>query len=129
VTWTGITQDYRAWASSGVAPRTTFIANSPELFYSSKFTYLHTDQMPPVMRAEAAASYSRMRYGLATALMGDGFFAYDYGPDGHGDRWWYDVWPPGGSSTQPRRIPLVRGYLGQPEAHLMLDGVLHSAIR
>jgi hypothetical protein len=121
--------DYRAWADHGVMP--TFIAGSPELFYSSKFTYLHTDQMPPAMRAEAAASYARMRYGLATALMGNGLFAYDYGPDGHGDRWWYDEYglPGGSGSAQPptNTLPL-RGYLGQPGgAPIKLEGVLHSA--
>ncbi len=130
VTWTGLTQDYRAWASSGVTPRTTFIANSPELFYSSKFTYLYTDQMPPAMRAEAAASYSRMRFGLVTALMGDGLFAYDYGPDSHGDRWWYDEYgmPGGSDSTQsPTNTLPLRGYLGQPGgAPSLLDGVLQS---
>ena len=130
VTWTSVTQDYRAWAGSGVTPRTTFIANSPELFYSSKFTYLHTDQMPPAMRAEAAASYSRMRYGLATALMGDGLFVYDYGPDGHGDRWWYDEYgAPGNSGSTPAPITslLPRGYLGPPGgAPARLEGVLHS---
>jgi hypothetical protein len=131
VTWTGVTQDYRAWAGSGVTPHTTLIAGSPELFYSSKFTYLHTDQMPPTMRAEAAASYSRMRYGLATALMGDGLFAYDYGPDGHGDRWWYDEYglPGSSGSTQPPTDTLPsRGYLGQSGgAPFKLEGVLHSA--
>lgn len=130
ITWTGVTQDYRAWAGSGVIPHTTFIASSPELFYSSKFTYLHIDQMPPAMRAEAAASYSRMRYGLATALMGDGLFSYDYGPDGHGDRWWYDEYglPGGSGSTQlPTNTLPPRGYLGQPEgAPVLLEGVLHS---
>lgn len=130
MTWTGVTQDYRTWADSGVAPRTTFIASSPELFYSSKFGYLYTNQMPPAMRAEAAASYSRMRYGLATALMGNGLFAYDYGPNGHGDRWWYDEYglPSSHGTTQPSTNTLpLRGYLGQVgSAPIMLDGVLHS---
>ena len=131
ITWTGVTQDYRAWAGNGVTPHTTFIAGSPELFYSSKFTYLHTDQMPPAMRAEAAASYARMRYGLATALMGDGLFAYDYGPDGHGDRWWYDEYGAlgGSGSTLPPTATLPsRGYLGRPGgAPIKLEGVLHSS--
>jgi hypothetical protein len=130
ITWTGVTQDYRAWAGSGVTPHTTFIAGSPELFYSSKFNYLYTDQMPPAMRAEAAASYARMRYGLVTALMGDGLFSYDYGPNGHGDRWWYDEYGfPGSSSTLPLTNTLPpRGYLGQPgNALLRLEGVLHSS--
>jgi hypothetical protein len=131
ITWTGVVQDYRAWASSGITPHTTFIASSPELFYSSKFTYLHTNQMPPAMRAEAAASYSRMRYGLVTALLGDGLFSYDYGPDSHGDRWWYDEYgvPGVSSSTLPPTDTLPpRGYLGQPgNALLRLEGVLHSS--
>lgn len=130
ITWTGVTQDYRAWADSGITPRTTFIASSPELFYSSKFTYLHTDQMPPAMRAEAAASYSRMRYGLVLALLGDGLFSYDYGPDGHGDRWWYDeygVSGGSGSSLPPTNTLPPRGYLGQPgSTSIRLEGVLHS---
>ncbi|CAG0935685.1 Xanthan lyase [Thermoflexales bacterium] len=82
------------------------------------------------MRAEAAASYSRMRYGLATALMGDGLFAYDYGPDGHGDRWWYDEYglPGGSASTQPATTTLpLPGYLGRAGgAPKVLDGVFHS---
>jgi len=128
ITWAGVMQDYRTWAGSGVTPHTTFIAGSPELFYFSKFTYLYTDQMPPAMRAEAAASYSRMRYGLATALMGDGLFVYDYD---RGDRWWYDEYgvPGSSGSTQPPTGTLPsRGYLGQPGgAPFKLEGVLHSA--
>ncbi len=131
INWLTEMQDYRDWAGSSVTPRTTFIASSPELFYSSKFTYLHTDQMPPAMRAEAATSYSRMRYGLVTALMGDGLFTYDYGPDGHGDRWWYDEYGlPGGSGSPlaPTNTLPPSGYLGQPgSAPIRLEGVLHSS--
>ena len=115
--WPNVMQDYRTWAGSSVAPQTTFIANAPELFYSGKYTYLHVSQMPLAMRAEAATSYSRMRYGLATALMGDGLFSYDYGPDSHGDRWWYDEYgQPGGldANLPPTNTLPPRGYLGQP---------------
>ena len=130
VTWSSVMQDYRTWAGSGVTPRTTFIASAPELLYSGKYGFLHTSQMPPAMRAEAAASYSRMRYGLATALMGDGLFSYDYGPDSHGDRWWYDEYgAPGavGSTPLPTDTLPPRGYLGQPVSALaMIDSLPHT---
>jgi len=130
VTWPDVMQGYRAWAGNGVTPRTTLIASAPELFYSSKYTFLYTSQMPPAMRAEAAASYSRMRYGLVTALMGDGLFSYDYGPDGHGDRWWYDEYgAPGatGSTLLPTNTLPPRGYLGQPvSASEMVDSLPHT---
>lgn len=34
--------------------------------------------------------YKRMRYGLTSTLMGDGFFAFDYGDQDHGQLWHYD---------------------------------------
>ena len=35
-------------------------------------------------------SYDRMRFGLATALMGDGLYSYDFGTTWWGHMWWYD---------------------------------------
>jgi hypothetical protein len=128
--WPNLMYDYQTWAGSSVAPHTTFIANAPELLYSSKYTFLNVNQMPPAMRAEAAASYSRMRYGLATALMGDGLFSYDYGPDGHGDRWWYDEYGrPGGpdANLPPTNTLPPRGYLGRPVgAPEIVDSLPHT---
>jgi hypothetical protein len=34
--------------------------------------------------------YRKMRYTLASTLMGDGFFSYDFGDQDHGQLWWYD---------------------------------------
>lgn len=34
--------------------------------------------------------YQRMRYGLATALLSDGYFSFDYGDKDHGQLWKYD---------------------------------------
>lgn len=36
------------------------------------------------------ANYRHFRFGLASALLGNGFFSFDYGPSDHGQTWWYD---------------------------------------
>lgn len=40
-----------------------------------------------------------LRFGLAFALMGNGYFAYDYGGDHHGNTWWYDEYDNGAGSS------------------------------
>lgn len=37
-----------------------------------------------------ADSYQKMRYGLASALLADGYYAFDYGDRDHGQTWWFD---------------------------------------
>lgn len=39
---------------------------------------------------EAPQDYRLMRYGLASALMADGYFSFDAGDRGHERVWWYD---------------------------------------
>ncbi|MEI6529074.1 MAG: putative glycoside hydrolase [Candidatus Falkowbacteria bacterium] len=34
--------------------------------------------------------YKRFRFGLASALMGNGFYSFDYDITNHGQTWWYD---------------------------------------
>jgi len=36
------------------------------------------------------ADFRKVRYVLASTLMGDGFFSYDFGDQDHGQLWWYD---------------------------------------
>ena len=54
-------------------------------------------------------NYKKMRYGLTTALMGDGFFSYEINTNGHGSLGllWFDEYDGAGRG---------RGYLGQPTA-------------
>jgi len=35
-------------------------------------------------------SFREMRFGLASALLGDGYFSFDYGDEDHSQNWWYD---------------------------------------
>lgn len=112
LTWAEVVWSYRDWSGRGHVPHTTFIESAPESLYSEKYTYRYLDRMPPAMEAEAAASYQRMRYGLASALMGDGLFSYDYGADWHGNLWWYDEF--GATEGYPSATLPAQGYLGQP---------------
>ena len=115
LSWDAVVASYRDWTGRGRTPHTTFIESAPEALYSQKYTFKHLDQIPPAMEAEAAASYRRMRYGLTSALMGDGLFSYDYGPNWHGNLWWYDEFgAPGGSQVSQATTLPPRGYLGQP---------------
>jgi hypothetical protein len=52
-------------------------------------------------------NYQKMRFGLATALMGNGFFSYEMATNGHGSAglMWFDEYDNAGAG---------RGYLGQP---------------
>ena len=34
--------------------------------------------------------YQNVRFGLASTLLGDGYFAFDFGDQDHGQLWWYD---------------------------------------
>ncbi len=40
-----------------------------------------------------------MRFGLDTALLGDGYYSYDYGTNAHGQTWWYDEYDGGAGSS------------------------------
>ncbi len=53
----------------------------------------------------ARTDFSAMRLGLATTLLGDGYFAFDNGPLGRSVSWWYDEYDGAGIGT---------GWLGHP---------------
>lgn len=36
------------------------------------------------------SNYQKVRYGIASTLMGNGYFAFDYGTQDHSQLWWYD---------------------------------------
>jgi len=122
ITWDEVIGEYRDWSARGQEPRITFIQTKPEPIYDEKFPFHYTGQMPPAMQAEAAASFQRMRFGLTSALMGDGLFSFDLRSE-DSQVWWYDEFgaPVGSqSSTLP-----PHGYLGQPigDPRLLIDSL------
>ena len=61
----------------------------------------------PCLQSGFVPNYRKMRFGLTTALLGDGFFSYEISTNGHGALclMWFDEYDNGGRE---------RGYLGQP---------------
>ncbi|GAB4362914.1 MAG: hypothetical protein Kow0042_00330 [Calditrichia bacterium] len=61
----------------------------------------------PFEHPDFVPNYRKMRFGLATALLGDGYFSYEINTNGHGalGLMWFDEYDNGGKQ---------RGYLGQP---------------
>jgi len=61
------------------------------------FTVLKDDQDPETMilacnteNTGRSDDYKKMRYCFTSALLGDGYFAFDYGDQAHNYLWWYD---------------------------------------
>jgi len=111
--WDDTIDKYRTWSTSGVEPRTTIIQNAPEESLTLKYGTSKLDSIPDALLEEAASSYQRMRFGLASALMGDGYYSFDLGKMWHGQFWWYDEYGRMISEDTTSTLP-DQGYLGQP---------------
>ncbi len=83
--------------------------------YSPNFSLVETYEIEEYMEWENnpfndpdfEPNYQRMRYGLTTALLGDGYFSYEINTNGHGSLglMWFDEYDNAGEK---------RGYLGLP---------------
>src|SRR3989338_3837816 len=76
-------------------------------------------------------NYKSVRFGLASTLMGNGYYSFDYGDQDHAQRWWYDEYgvelgdPAGapqslGNKTTFQEVVWGRGYnkgVGFGKAH------------
>lgn len=111
--WEEIIEEYQQWAVSGVEPRTTIIENAPEQILIDKFGTAQVNEMPLALVKEAETSYQRMRFGLVSALMSDGYYSFDLGKTAHGQFWWYDEYGRRFDDTSSPTLP-PQGYLGQP---------------
>jgi hypothetical protein len=63
-------------------------------------------------------SYREMRLGLGSAMLGDGYYSFDYGNQDHGQVWWYDEYDAKlGNAISAPRLLLPEGKTG------VVDGV------
>lgn len=69
--WTGSVDRYRAFLVHGNKPATTTIN------FNTNNTGNYTD-------------YAHVRFGIGTTLLGDGYYAFDYGTGDHSQLLWYD---------------------------------------
>jgi hypothetical protein len=69
--------------------------------------YLTSEEIARAPEPELARTdYAAMRFGLGTALMGNGFYTFDNGVFGHYVAWWYDEYDGAGRGI---------GWLGFPQ--------------
>lgn len=103
--WRGFMYNYEQWMQAGLDPRTTLVMGNPPSWMRTKYGLGPMYKMPAAMVDEAAAYYSRMRFGLTSTLLEGGLYGYEFGDTWHGNPWWYDEFDGAG---------LGKGYLGRP---------------
>ena len=54
-------------------------------------------------------NYQHLRYGLASALLGSGFFSFDYDITNHGQTWWYDEYDVNLGAPSSRPFNMLSG--------------------
>ena len=96
---------YAQWVDKGIKPNLTMVETyeddsgpdpDDELTYTS-----------PCANPDFVPNYRKMRFGLTTALLNDGYFSWEYSTAGHGSLClkWFDEYDNAGQGS---------GYLGQP---------------
>ena len=87
--WDSVLHDYLAWCGVRSRPNVTTIVSSSGLEppFEAWKTMKAVDREALLLRGRSLTN--RMRFGLATTLMGDGYYAYDLHTRWRGQRWWY----------------------------------------
>ncbi|MGQ9610671.1 MAG: putative glycoside hydrolase [bacterium] len=87
--WENILKSYLFWTETSYQPNITTIVSSSgiEPPYNPWKTLSAEDRFD--MLEKGRNLHNRMRFGLATTLMGNGYFAYDLHTRWRGQRWWY----------------------------------------
>lgn len=82
--------NYQNWFLQGVLPSLAQVQSGPPNIISYGYGYQPMQALPASTLAFAQTFYPNMRFGLATALMNDGFFTQDFGDTECCVNWWYD---------------------------------------
>jgi hypothetical protein len=108
--WTTMMDNFSPWVAQNTQlPNMTDIANTgDQTIIDAKYTAQNIwSNIKPPMMTEYSSDFSRMRFGLISALMTGAMYSYDLGSYMYGMNWWYDEF---GTAGQPA----TTGYLGQP---------------
>jgi hypothetical protein len=81
---------YQQWFAQGPNPVMTVIQSSPPNQIAYGYGYAPLQAMLPSTAAFGQTFYPNMRFGLAMALMNNGFFDFDFGDTSSPVAWWYD---------------------------------------
>ncbi|MDD2757995.1 MAG: putative glycoside hydrolase [Patescibacteria group bacterium] len=71
ISWEEKMRLYKLSANTGQQPSTAIVGNTSQ-------------------EKNAANDYKKMRFGLTSALMENGYYGYDAGSNSHAERWWFD---------------------------------------
>ena len=82
--------EYQEWFARAVPPVTMMIESSPMDQIAYGYDYSPEEKIPAATLEFARTYYPYVRFGLAFTLLGDGFFAHEYGDTWHGNAWWYE---------------------------------------
>ncbi len=100
---------YLRWCRESRKPVTTMLVCHPQAINDDpwRWSKLTPDQRVQEMERARREDQQTLRFGLATALMGDGYFGYDAGTMGRGNWWWYPEYdaPLGFPRGDARRCP------------------------
>jgi uncharacterized protein (TIGR03437 family) len=116
---------YNAWFDGGRQPAIATIQSSPPTQIAYGYGYNQLQNMLPATVQFGQTYYPNMRFGLATALMNDGFSIYDFGDIAQNVTWWYDEYDFDLGS------PLAKAALAgsnTPSANLLLNGSFEAAL-
>lgn len=82
---------YLKWCQLSRKPVTTMLVCRPESIVDDpwRWSKLTREQKQAEQEKGRREDEQTMRFGLATTLMGDGYFGYDAGTSGRGNWWWY----------------------------------------
>ena len=110
--WEDVLREYLRWTENAPQPNVTTIVSSSGLEppYNAWKAMDAKDREALLERGRNLKD--RMRFGLATTLMGDGYYAYDLHTRWRGQRWWYPEY------DAPLRYPKGR-------AEKQADGTWH----
>lgn len=88
-TWRRVMREYLEWVSGGRQPGVTTIVSSSgiEPPFDAWRTLGSSEREALLKRGRSQEQ--RMRFGLASTLMGDGYYAFDLHTRWRGQRWWY----------------------------------------
>ncbi len=81
---------YQTWFLGGESPVIAMVQSSPPNQIAYGYGFTPESVMLPSTQQFAQTFYPNMRFGLATALMNNGFSTYDFGDTGAPVSWWYD---------------------------------------
>ncbi|MCX7607800.1 MAG: carbohydrate binding domain-containing protein, partial [Anaerolineales bacterium] len=81
---------YQTWMQAARQPPVVMFESSPVDQIAYGYDYSPWRHIPASTLEFARSYYPWMRFGLAFALLHDGYFAHEFGDTWHGNDWWYD---------------------------------------